>query len=44
VQPGEIKPEDVHVPGIYVQRILKGTYQKRIEVCFLNSTSEQSAD
>ncbi|MBS1781596.1 MAG: CoA transferase subunit A [Bacteroidetes bacterium] len=32
VQPGELDPNFVHVPGIYVHRIFKGTnYEKRIE-------------
>lgn len=32
VEPGEIDPDHVHVPGIYIKRIFKGTnYQKRIE-------------
>jgi 3-oxoacid CoA-transferase subunit A len=32
VQPGEIDPEDVHVAGVYVHRIFKGSnYEKRIE-------------
>jgi len=32
VQPGEIEPDHVVTPGIYVQRILKGeTYERRIE-------------
>jgi 3-oxoacid CoA-transferase subunit A len=32
VQPGEIEPDGVHTPSIYVQRILQGArYQKRIE-------------
>ena len=32
VEPGEIAPESVITPGIYVQRILKGeVYEKRIE-------------
>jgi 3-oxoacid CoA-transferase subunit A len=32
VQPGELDPDQVHTPGIFVQRIIKGTqYQKRIE-------------
>lgn len=32
VHPGEIDPDQVHVPGIYVHRIFKGTnYEKRIE-------------
>lgn len=29
----EIPPEDVHLPGVYVQGLLKGSsYEKRIEV------------
>jgi 3-oxoacid CoA-transferase subunit A len=32
VQPGELDPDEIHTPGIYVQRLLLGTnYQKRIE-------------
>jgi 3-oxoacid CoA-transferase subunit A len=32
VEPGELDPNEIHTPGIYVQRILLGTnYQKRIE-------------
>lgn len=32
VEPGELDPDEVHTPGIYVQRLLLGTnYQKRIE-------------
>jgi 3-oxoacid CoA-transferase subunit A len=32
VEPGEIDPESVHTPGVYVERILRGTdYEKRIE-------------
>ncbi|MEO8583375.1 MAG: CoA transferase subunit A [Flavitalea sp.] len=32
VQPGEIDPEQVHLPGIYVHRIFQGwSYEKRIE-------------
>jgi 3-oxoacid CoA-transferase subunit A len=32
VQPGEIDPENVHLPGIFVQRIVKvGLAGKRIE-------------
>jgi 3-oxoacid CoA-transferase len=32
VQPGEIAPDDIHLPGIYVNRIIKGgKYEKRIE-------------
>jgi 3-oxoacid CoA-transferase subunit A len=32
VEPGELDPNEIHTPGIYVQRLLLGTnYQKRIE-------------
>lgn len=32
VQPGEIDPDHVHVPGVYVHRIFQGeNYEKRIE-------------
>ena len=32
VEAGELNPEEIHTPGIYVQRVLKGTnYEKRIE-------------
>jgi len=32
VEPGELDPNQVHTPGIYVHRIFQGTnYEKRIE-------------
>ncbi len=32
VEPGELHPNEIHTPGIFVQRIFKGTnYEKRIE-------------
>lgn len=32
VQPGELEPDAIHTPGIYVHRIFKGSdYEKRIE-------------
>jgi 3-oxoacid CoA-transferase subunit A len=32
VEPGELDPDQVHIPGIFVQRILKGAhYEKWIE-------------
>ncbi|MGO4289996.1 CoA transferase subunit A [Chitinophaga sp. RAB17] len=32
VQPGELDPDQIHVPGIYVHRIFQGSnYEKRIE-------------
>jgi 3-oxoacid CoA-transferase subunit A len=32
VQPGELDPDEIHVPGVYVHRLFQGTnYEKRIE-------------
>jgi len=32
VEPGELDPNFIHIPGIFVQRIFKGErYEKRIE-------------
>ena len=32
VEPGQLHPDEIHVPGIYVKRIVKGEFKKRIEV------------
>jgi len=48
VETGTISPEDVHLPSIYVQRVIKGdSYEKRIERLCLKpepSGSESAAD
>lgn len=31
VEPGELDPDKIHTPGIYVHRILQGEHEKRIE-------------
>jgi 3-oxoacid CoA-transferase subunit A len=31
VEPGELDPDHIHTPGIFVQRIVKGSFEKRIE-------------
>ncbi|ARE41397.1 Succinyl-CoA:3-ketoacid-coenzyme A transferase subunit A [Rhodovulum sp. P5] len=31
VQPGELDPDHIHLPGIYVHRLIKGQHEKRIE-------------
>ncbi|MBP9674084.1 MAG: CoA transferase subunit A [Bacteriovoracaceae bacterium] len=31
VPAGELDPDHIHTPGIYVQRVIKGTFEKRIE-------------
>jgi 3-oxoacid CoA-transferase len=37
VEVGELKPDEIHIPNIFVHRIIKGnTYEKRIEVKYLS--------
>jgi 3-oxoacid CoA-transferase subunit A len=31
VEPGELEPSQIHTPGIYVQRVIKASFEKRIE-------------
>ena len=31
VEPGELDPNEIHVPGIYVNRVVRGKFEKRIE-------------
>ena len=31
VEPGELDPDNIHLPGIYVHRIVQGQHEKRIE-------------
>ncbi|MFG6666521.1 CoA transferase subunit A [Halomonas sp. HNIBRBA4712] len=31
VEPGEMDPSQIHTPGIYVDRIIQGSFEKRIE-------------
>ena len=31
VEAGELDPAEIHTPGIYVQRVIKGSFEKRIE-------------
>jgi acyl CoA:acetate/3-ketoacid CoA transferase alpha subunit len=40
VEVGEIPPDLVHVPSVYVKRVFKGTnYEKRIEKRTLRQTA-----
>lgn len=32
VEPGELDPNEIHTPGIYVDRVIQGTFEKRIEL------------
>lgn len=31
VQPGELDPDEIHTPGIYINRVIQGTFEKTIE-------------
>lgn len=31
VEPGELNPTDIHTPGIFVNRVIQGSFEKRIE-------------
>lgn len=39
VEPGELSPSEIHTPGIYVDRIIVGNFEKRIERKILSSAS-----
>ncbi|MEH6470044.1 MAG: CoA transferase subunit A [Halopseudomonas sp.] len=40
VEPGELDPAHVHTPGIYVDRLIQGTFEKRIEQRTVRSEGE----
>jgi len=39
VEPGELSPSEIHTPGIYVDRIIVGNFEKRIERKIISSAS-----
>jgi 3-oxoacid CoA-transferase subunit A len=39
VEPGELSPSEIHTPGIYVDRIIVGKFEKRIERKILSLAS-----
>ncbi len=44
VEPGVLKPSEIHVPGIFVQRIIQGgKYDKRIERRMTRGSSDAGA-
>ncbi|MGI3163277.1 CoA transferase subunit A [Pseudooceanicola sp. 200-1SW] len=40
VEPGELDPDHIHLPGIYVHRLIQGTHEKRIEKVTTRSREE----
>ncbi|MCL1147050.1 CoA transferase subunit A [Shewanella marinintestina] len=43
VQPGELDPDHIHTPGIYVNRIIQGKFEKRIEQRTVKPTTADKA-
>jgi 3-oxoacid CoA-transferase subunit A len=41
VQPAELDPDHIHTPGIFVQRIVKGSFEKRIEQRTVRSRGDE---
>jgi 3-oxoacid CoA-transferase subunit A len=39
VEPGELDPDQIHTPGIYVNRVIQGTFEKRIEQRTIRTTT-----
>ena len=39
VEPGDIDPDHIHLPGIYVHRLVQGVHEKRIEQRTLRETA-----
>ncbi|AAZ25679.1 CoA transferase subunit A [Colwellia psychrerythraea] len=43
VEVGELDPDQIHTPGIYVDRLIQGTFEKRIEQRTVRPSSAQGA-
>jgi 3-oxoacid CoA-transferase subunit A len=41
VEPGELSPSEIHTPGIYIDRIIVGDFEKRIERKIISSASSK---
>ena len=41
VEPGELDPDQIHTAGIYVNRVILGTFEKRIEQRTIRPSSTQ---
>ncbi|MBA6365136.1 CoA transferase subunit A [Colwellia sp. BRX8-4] len=39
VEPGELDPDEIHTPGIYVNRVIQDTFEKRIEQRTIRTTT-----
>jgi 3-oxoacid CoA-transferase subunit A len=41
VEPGELDPDQIHTPGIYVDRVIQGSFEKRIEKLTTRKSAEK---
>ena len=41
VEPGELEPSQIQTPGIYIDRVIVGQFEKRIERKVLAKTSNE---
>lgn len=44
VEPGELDPDQIHTPGIYVDRLIIGSFEKRIEQRTIRSSHDKSGE
>lgn len=44
VEPGELDPDQIHTSGIYVDRLIIGTFEKRIEQRTIRSSHDKSGE
>ncbi|MCO4798483.1 MAG: CoA transferase subunit A [Colwelliaceae bacterium] len=44
VEPGELDPDQIHTPGIYVDRLIVGTFEKRIEQRTIRPSYNESGE
>ena len=40
VEPGELDPDQIHTPGIYVDRLVQGEFEKRIELKTIRNSGD----
>ena len=44
VEPGELDPDQIHTSGIYVDRLIVGTFEKRIEQRTVRASQDESGE
>ena len=44
VEPGQLDPDQIHTPGIYVDRLIQGSFEKRIEQRTISQSATANSD